>query len=43
MVSDEAFDSKRKKRNASRDMRGKIDGKNHSEDHDTDGRIINVI
>jgi len=43
MVSDEAFDSKKQKSNACRDLVGKTKEKNHSEDLDTDGRIIQVI
>jgi hypothetical protein len=43
MVSDEAFDSKRQKRNACRDLAEKIEGTIHSQDLDTDGRMIHVI
>lgn len=43
MVSDEAFDSKRQKSNACRNLVRKTEGTNHSEDLDTDGRIIQVI
>jgi hypothetical protein len=43
MVSDEAFDSSRQKSNACRDLAGKTEGTNHSEDLDTDGRLIQVI
>jgi hypothetical protein len=43
MVSGEAFDSKRQKSNAYRDLVRKIKGTSHSEDLDTDGRIIQVI
>jgi hypothetical protein len=35
MVSDEAFDSKRQKRNAYRDLVEKTEGTNYSQDLDT--------
>jgi hypothetical protein len=42
MVSEEAFDSKRQKSNACRDLVRKIERTNHSDDLTTDGRLIRV-